>query len=165
MVMKIGCGGATHRRIRSRLAWPRAVAPQALDHRFTAARSRHRVARGQPDHAAVQIKERVVIKTRENIFPRLDAEKTTERGVTVDEEAVTGKVQFIVSRDLAREVIKKLKQGERPKFDPVLCNAVLGGQRAAQRPGGAAIGCDGNACSSLTGTSRDPAQEQDDSHQ
>jgi len=64
-----------------------------------------------------------VIKTRENIFPRLDAEKTTERGVTVDEEAVTGKVQFIVSRDLAREVIKKLKLGERPKFDPVLCNA------------------------------------------
>jgi uncharacterized protein involved in exopolysaccharide biosynthesis/Mrp family chromosome partitioning ATPase len=63
---------------------------------------------------------RVLIETRENIFFRPDAEKATERGTTVDQEAVTSQVQLILSRDLAREVIKKLKLGERPEFDPVL---------------------------------------------
>ena len=63
---------------------------------------------------------RVLIETRENIFFRPDAEKATERGATVDQEAVTSQVQLILSRDLAREVIKQLKLGERPEFDPVL---------------------------------------------
>ena len=68
---------------------------------------------------------RVLIETRENIFFRPDAEKTTERGTTVDQEAVTSQVQLILSRDLAREVIKKLKLGERPEFDPVLAGPSL----------------------------------------
>jgi uncharacterized protein involved in exopolysaccharide biosynthesis len=63
---------------------------------------------------------RVLIETRENIFLRPDAEKSTERGTTVDPEAVTSQVQLILSRDLARDVIKKLKLGELPEFDPVL---------------------------------------------
>jgi uncharacterized protein involved in exopolysaccharide biosynthesis/Mrp family chromosome partitioning ATPase len=63
---------------------------------------------------------RVLIETRENIFFRPDAEKTIDRGTTVDQEAVTSQVQLILSRDLAREVIKKLKLAERPEFDPVL---------------------------------------------
>src|SRR5216684_5557642 len=63
---------------------------------------------------------RVLIETRENIFLRPDAEKSTERGATVDQEAVTSQVQLILSRDVAREVIKKLKLAERPEFDPVL---------------------------------------------
>src|SRR5467141_1429545 len=63
---------------------------------------------------------RVLIETRENIFFRPDAEKAIERGTTVDQEAVTSQVQLILSRDLAREVIKKLKLAERPEFDPVL---------------------------------------------
>src|SRR5262245_6005751 len=63
---------------------------------------------------------RVLIETRENIFFRPDAEKSIERGTTVDQEAVTSQVQLILSRDLAREVIKKLKLAERPEFDPVL---------------------------------------------
>jgi uncharacterized protein involved in exopolysaccharide biosynthesis len=64
---------------------------------------------------------RVLIETRENIFLRPDAEKVTmERGTTVDQEAVTSQVQLILSRDLAREVIKKLKLNEKPEFDPVL---------------------------------------------
>ena len=46
---------------------------------------------------------RVLIETRENIFFRPDAEKTIERGTTVDQEAVTSQVQLILSRDLARE--------------------------------------------------------------
>ena len=68
---------------------------------------------------------RVLIETRENIFLRPDAEKTIERGTTVDQEAVTSQVQLILSRDLAREVIKKLKLGERPEFDPVLAGPSL----------------------------------------
>jgi polysaccharide biosynthesis transport protein len=63
---------------------------------------------------------RVLIETRENIFLRPDAEKSTERGTTVDQEAMTSQVQLILSRDLARDVIKKLKLNERPEFDPVL---------------------------------------------
>jgi polysaccharide biosynthesis transport protein len=63
---------------------------------------------------------RVLIETRENIFLRPDAEKSLERSTTVDQEAVTSQVQLILSRDLAREIIKKLKLAERPEFDPVL---------------------------------------------
>ena len=54
----------------------------------------------------------------------------TDRGV-VDQEAVTSQAQIILSRDLAREVIEKLKLGELPEFDPTLngvspIKAVLG---------------------------------------
>jgi succinoglycan biosynthesis transport protein ExoP len=68
---------------------------------------------------------RVLIETRENIFFRPDAEKAIERGTTVDQEAVTSQVQLILSRDLAREVIKKLKLAERPEFDPILAGPSL----------------------------------------
>jgi exopolysaccharide transport family protein len=63
---------------------------------------------------------RVLIETRDNIFLRPDAEKALDRGGAIDQEAVTSQVQLILSRDLAREVIKSLKLGERPEFDPVL---------------------------------------------
>ena len=63
---------------------------------------------------------RVLVEARENIFFRPDAEKSLDRANTVDQEAVTSQVQLVLSRDLAREVIKKLKLGERPEFDPVL---------------------------------------------
>jgi polysaccharide biosynthesis transport protein len=63
---------------------------------------------------------RVLIETRDNIFLRPDAEKAVDRGSGIDQEAVTSQVQLILSRDLAREVIKTLKLGERPEFDPVL---------------------------------------------
>ncbi|MFL6799342.1 MAG: GumC family protein [Xanthobacteraceae bacterium] len=68
---------------------------------------------------------RVMIETRENIFFRPDAEKTVERGTTVDQEAVTSQVQLILSRDLALEVIKKLKLRELAEFDPVLAGPSL----------------------------------------
>jgi uncharacterized protein involved in exopolysaccharide biosynthesis/Mrp family chromosome partitioning ATPase len=64
---------------------------------------------------------RVLIETRENIFLRPEAEKTNEPiATTVDQEAVASQVQLILSRDLARDIIEKLKLGERPEFDPVL---------------------------------------------
>ena len=66
---------------------------------------------------------RVLIETRENIFFRPEAEKSLERSATVDQEAVTSQVQLMLSRDLARDVIKNLKLGEKPEFDPVLQGA------------------------------------------
>jgi len=63
---------------------------------------------------------RVLIETRENIFLRPEADRSTERSATVDQEAVTSQVQLILSRSLALDVIRKLKLGEKPEFDPVL---------------------------------------------
>jgi uncharacterized protein involved in exopolysaccharide biosynthesis len=61
---------------------------------------------------------RVLVVGRDNIYLRPDADKDIiDRGV-VDPEAVTSQVQLILSRDLASEVIAKLKLGERPEFDP-----------------------------------------------
>src|SRR5690349_9567214 len=63
---------------------------------------------------------RVLIETRDNIFLRPDAEKALDRSSAIDQEAVTSQAQLILSRDLAREVIRTLRLGERPEFDPVL---------------------------------------------
>jgi uncharacterized protein involved in exopolysaccharide biosynthesis len=62
---------------------------------------------------------RILIDGRENIFLRPNGERNDER-TALDPEAVTSQVQLLLSRDLAREVIKKNKLAERPEFDPVL---------------------------------------------
>src|SRR3954452_2137443 len=62
---------------------------------------------------------RILIDGRESVFLRPNGERTEERN-TVDAEAVTSQVQLLLSRDLAREIIKKNKLAERPEFDPVL---------------------------------------------
>ncbi len=77
-----------------------------------------------------QSESRIFIESRDNIYLRPDADKVTT-DPTVDDEAVTSQVQIILSRDLAREVINKLKLGTRPEFDPTLSGvspikAVLG---------------------------------------
>ena len=62
---------------------------------------------------------------RDNIYLRPDADKDIiDRGV-VDQEAVTSQAQLILSRDLASEVIAKLKLNELPEFDPALGNISL----------------------------------------
>src|SRR6185437_2032857 len=58
---------------------------------------------------------RILIDGRENIFLRPNEERSA-----LDAEAVTSQVQLLLSRDLAREVIKKNKLAQRPEFDPVL---------------------------------------------
>jgi Chain length determinant protein len=63
---------------------------------------------------------RVLIEGRDNVFLRPNADKDIIDCGTVDQEAVTSQVQLILSRDLAREVIDKLKLGERPEFDPAI---------------------------------------------
>jgi polysaccharide biosynthesis transport protein len=62
---------------------------------------------------------RILIDGRENIFLRPNAERPEER-TTLDAEAVTSQVQLVLSRDLARDVIKSNKLAELPEFDPVL---------------------------------------------
>lgn len=62
---------------------------------------------------------RILVDGRENVFLRPNGERTEERN-TVDAEAVTSQVQLLLSRDLARDIIKKNKLAERPEFDPVL---------------------------------------------
>jgi uncharacterized protein involved in exopolysaccharide biosynthesis len=62
---------------------------------------------------------RILIDGRENVFLRPNGERNEERA-TVDAEAVTSQVQLLLSRDLAREIIRKNKLAERAEFDPVL---------------------------------------------
>src|SRR4051794_22950747 len=62
---------------------------------------------------------RILIDGRENVFLRPNGEREDQRNA-VDPEAVASQVQLLLSRDLAREVIKKNKLAELPEFDPVL---------------------------------------------
>src|SRR5437588_10097820 len=65
---------------------------------------------------------RILIDGRENVFLRPNGERNEERSA-LDAEAVTSQVQLLLSRDLAREIIKKNRLAERPEFDPVLQGA------------------------------------------
>src|ERR1700726_847634 len=62
---------------------------------------------------------RILVDGRENVFLRPNGERNEER-TSLDAEAVTSQVQLLLSRDLAREIIKKNKLAERLEFDPVL---------------------------------------------
>jgi tyrosine-protein kinase Etk/Wzc len=62
---------------------------------------------------------RILIDGHENVFLRSSAERNEQRAA-LDAEAVTSQVQLLLSRDLAREIIKMNKLGDRPEFDPVL---------------------------------------------
>jgi len=67
---------------------------------------------------------RILIEGRENVYLRPEADKTLDRSL-VDEEAIASQVQVILSRDLARQVVRQLKLGERSEFDPVLSGASI----------------------------------------
>ncbi len=62
---------------------------------------------------------RILVDGRENVFLRPTGERNEER-TALDAEAVTSQVQLLLSRDLAREVIRKNKLADLPEFDPVL---------------------------------------------
>src|ERR1700753_751429 len=62
---------------------------------------------------------RILIDGRENVFLRPNAERSEDRNA-LDAEAVTSHVQLLLSRDLARQIIKQNKLAELPEFDPVL---------------------------------------------
>ncbi len=89
--------------------------------------------------AKYQAESRVLIEERGNVFLRPEADKDiTDRG-SVDQEAVTSQVQLILSRDLAQEVIEKLRLNARAEFDPALrgvspLKAVLGALGIIRNP-------------------------------
>jgi len=62
---------------------------------------------------------RILIDGRENVFLRPNGERNEER-TSLDAEAVTSQVQLVLSRDLARDIIRKNKLAERSEFDPAL---------------------------------------------
>ena len=62
---------------------------------------------------------RILVDNRENVFLRPNADRVEERR-ELDPEAITSQVQIVLSRDLAREIIRKNRLNERPEFDPVL---------------------------------------------
>jgi polysaccharide biosynthesis transport protein len=68
---------------------------------------------------------RILIEGRDNIYLRPEADKSFDRSI-VDPEAVASQVQVILSRDLALRVVRQLKLGERPEFDPVLRGVSIG---------------------------------------
>ncbi len=49
---------------------------------------------------------RLLLEARENVFLRAEADKNGGDRTTIDPEAVTSQIQLVLSRDLAREVIK-----------------------------------------------------------
>jgi uncharacterized protein involved in exopolysaccharide biosynthesis/Mrp family chromosome partitioning ATPase len=61
---------------------------------------------------------RLLLEVRENVFMRAEADKGSV-SATIDPEAVTSQLQVVLSRDLAREVIKKENLAANPEFDPV----------------------------------------------
>jgi len=62
---------------------------------------------------------RILLEIKENVFLRAEADKGAER-TALDPEAITSQVQVILSRDLARDVIKKEKLDQRLEFDSLL---------------------------------------------
>jgi uncharacterized protein involved in exopolysaccharide biosynthesis/Mrp family chromosome partitioning ATPase len=62
----------------------------------------------------------ILFEGRENIFLRADVEKTTVDRGPADAEALTSQVQLVLSRELALDVIKRLKLNELPEFDPLV---------------------------------------------
>ena len=65
---------------------------------------------------------RLLLEARENVFLRADADKNGDR-TALDPEAVTSQIQVVLSRDLAREVIKKLNLANTPEFDPAVAGS------------------------------------------
>src|SRR6266436_3522528 len=62
---------------------------------------------------------RILVDGSENVLTRPNGERNEERAA-LDAEAATSEVQLLVSRDLAREIIRRNKLAEQPEFDPVL---------------------------------------------
>jgi len=72
-----------------------------------------------------QSEARVLVIGRDNIYLRPDADKDLIDRNVVDQEAVVSQAQLVLSRDLAKEVIAKLKLNELPEFDPALSGVSL----------------------------------------
>lgn len=82
---------------------------------------------------------RILLETKENVFMRAVADKLADRPA-LDAEAVTSQLQILLSRDLARDIIRKHKLSENPEFDPLvgglsITRTVMGLLGLARDPG------------------------------
>jgi len=83
---------------------------------------------------------RILLEARENIFMRAEADKSGGL-TTIDPEAVTSQIQVVLSRDLARQVIRKENLSANPEFEEAaragstsLLRTVLGAFGIARDP-------------------------------
>jgi len=60
---------------------------------------------------------RLLLEARENVFLRAAADKNMTDRTTIDPEAVASQIQVVLSRDLAREVIKSEKLADHSEFN------------------------------------------------
>jgi uncharacterized protein involved in exopolysaccharide biosynthesis/Mrp family chromosome partitioning ATPase len=68
---------------------------------------------------------RLLLEAKENVFLRAEADKQVDRSA-MDPEAVTSQVQVILSRDLAREVIKQEGLAGVPEFNSAIGGGSIG---------------------------------------
>jgi succinoglycan biosynthesis transport protein ExoP len=68
---------------------------------------------------------RLLLEVRDNVFLRAEADKNGGDRNNIDPEAVTSQIQLVLSRDLAREVIKKENLASQPEFDPAVAGMSL----------------------------------------
>jgi uncharacterized protein involved in exopolysaccharide biosynthesis/Mrp family chromosome partitioning ATPase len=69
---------------------------------------------------------RILLEARENVFLRAEADKQSGERTALDPEAVTSQIQLVLSRDLARQIIKKEKLADNPEFDPSVGGMAIG---------------------------------------
>jgi polysaccharide biosynthesis transport protein len=86
-----------------------------------------------------QSETRVLVEGRDNIFLRPDADKDMIDRNVVDQEAVTSQAQVVMSREVANQVIERLKLDQLPEFDAALngvspIKAVLGALGIVRNP-------------------------------
>ncbi|MFD0935984.1 GumC family protein, partial [Methylobacterium trifolii] len=60
---------------------------------------------------------KLILESRDPAFART-AQERTDQATPIDEQAVASQVQVMMSRDLAREAIRRLKLVGNPEFDP-----------------------------------------------
>jgi succinoglycan biosynthesis transport protein ExoP len=69
---------------------------------------------------------RILYDGRENAFLRPEVDKTLNADrPPADPETLTSQVQIVLSRQLALDVIRQLKLGDLPEFDPILREATI----------------------------------------
>jgi uncharacterized protein involved in exopolysaccharide biosynthesis/Mrp family chromosome partitioning ATPase len=69
---------------------------------------------------------RILLEAKENVFLRAEADRQNGERAALDPEAVASQVQLVLSRDLAREVIKKENLSQNPEFDSAVGGMSIG---------------------------------------
>lgn len=63
---------------------------------------------------------KIILESRDSVYTRPTLERLPEQQPQIDEQAVASQVQVVMSRDLAREAIRRLGLVGRPEFDPLV---------------------------------------------